>query len=165
MRLRFTSLVAVLALLALGACGRQYIDSGLYDDELRVRNTEDNAALTELMQSYADALEALDLDAIRSMISEEYYENGGTTDTTMDDYGQEGLGPMLALLAEHVDEMRIAITIRDIVVDEELADVLFEYEVRARYTVEGTSRWETERDVNRLQFQREDAGWRIISGL
>ncbi len=97
MRARCTTLLTVFALLAFAGCGRQWIESGLYDDELRVRNTEDNAALTDLMQAYSDALEALDMDAVRALVSEEYYENGGTTDTTMDDYGQEGLAPMLSI--------------------------------------------------------------------
>lgn len=165
MRVRMWIPGLVAALLLTTACGRQYIESSLYDDELRVKNTEDNAALTDLMQQYSDALERMDLEAIRGMVSAEYYENAGTTDTTSDDYGQEGLAPMLATLAEHVEEMRIDVSIRDIVVEDDLANVLFEYTIRARYTVEGQARWESERDVNRLQFQRESDGWRIVSGL
>ena len=162
-RMWIPGLVAVVLLTS--ACGRQYIESSLYDDELRVKNTEYNVALTDLMQQYSDALERMDLDAIAAMVSEEYYENAGTTDTTSDDYGQEGLAPMLSLLSEHVEEMRIDVSIRDIVVEQDLANVLFEYSIRARYTVEGQARWESERDVNRLQFQREPGGWRIVSGL
>ena len=48
---------------------------------------------------------------------------------------------------------------------DELAEVLFDYEVRALYSVADEQRWENERDVNRIQLLREDAGWRIISGL
>ena len=67
-RMWIPGLVAVVLLTS--ACGRQYIESSLYDDELRVKNTEDNVALTDLMQQYSDALERMDLDAIAAMVSE-----------------------------------------------------------------------------------------------
>ncbi|MFT4702603.1 MAG: hypothetical protein ACI81R_000289 [Bradymonadia bacterium] len=159
--LMFTVLGALLA----GGCAGQYIQNDLYEDELRVRNTEDNVDITQVVENYGTALGELNMNAIEALLSDDYYENGGTTDTTIDDFGSEGVPAMLAMLADHVEEMNIALAIREIVVDGDLADVLFEYTIRARYEVAGESRWETERDVNRLQLQRENAGWKIISGL
>ena len=159
------ALLALCAVFTAAGCGRQYIQSDIYDAELKVRNTEDNAEITALMVEYERALDALDLEAIEAIISADYYENAGTTDTTRDDYGVEGLSDMMELLSEHVDEIRFAVSIREIIVTDELAEVLFDYEVRALYSVADEQRWENERDVNRIQLLREDAGWRIISGL
>lgn len=161
---RFALIVLCAAFAAVG-CGRQYIQSDIYDEELRVRNTDDNVAITEVMEEYERALDELDIDAIGALISDDYYENAGTTDTTRDDYGTEGLPALMELLAAHVEEIRFAISVREIVVDDDLADVLFDYEVRALYAVADEQHWENERDVNRIQLQRETNGWRIISGL
>ncbi len=158
-------LAALSLVLTVSACTAKYIDSPLLDDELRVRNNYENRGIVELMETYEEALDALDLDALGSLVSEDYYENAGTTDTTRDDYGHDGVESMFATLAEHVDEMEVDVVIRDVVVDGADADVLFDYSVRMRYSLEGQAYWESERDVNRFQLRLEGGNWRIVSGL
>jgi len=159
----------LLALLPLslfaGACGNAYIQSPIYDEELRVRRTADAEAITTLMEEYARAVDALDVDAVRALVSESYYENAGTTDTTRDDYGVEGLAAMFETLRGHVETMDVAINVREIRVAGDAADVLFEYAYRVRYSVAEQSHWATERDVNRFQLQRERGEWLIVGGL
>jgi hypothetical protein len=50
-------------------------------------------------------------------------------------------------------------------VEEDRAEVLFDFGVTMLYRVGDNSRWQTGRDVNRLQLQREEGGWMIVSGL
>ena len=164
MRTTFLATIAIPAVLAT-ACGGKYVESPIIDPEAEIRKTDDTEAITDLMENYEAALDALDLEAVRAMVSDEYYENAGTTDTTRDDYGFAGIAELFETLREHVEDLDVDIAVRDVVVEGDTADVLFEYTLRMRYMIAEEAHWETERDVNRFQLQREPAGWRIVSGL
>lgn len=153
------------AFLLVAACGGQYLNSPVLDSDTRIRRTPEREAVAEVMEEYERALDAMDIDAIRVLVSEDYYENAGTTDTTADDYGYDEVTDMFAMLLEHVEEMDVDIAVRDVIVDEDAADVLLEYTMRVRYIVDETAHWETEREVNRIQLRNEEGAWRIISGL
>jgi ketosteroid isomerase-like protein len=155
----------IVAMMALSACGSRYVQSPVVDPEAEIRRTDDAEAIVELVQTYAMALDAFDLPAIRALVSDEYYENAGTTDTTEDDYGIEGVEVLLTSLHEHVESLNVDVAVRDLTVQGDLADVLCEYTFRMRYKVAEQERWETQRDVNRIQLRREDGEWRIIGGL
>lgn len=156
---------AALSLALTAACGGQYVESPVLDPDAEIRRTEDAVAITALMEEYERALDGLDLDTIRGLVSEEYYENAGTTDTTRDDYGFDEVNRMFQSLVDHVDDIDVDIAVRDLVVEGDTADVLFEYTLRMRYVVAEEAHWETERDVNRFQLRRDVDGWRIVSGL
>jgi hypothetical protein len=149
----------------MSACGAPWASSPLLSDETRIRSNDDVDAIIAVVEAYADALESMSVDAVLPMISSEYYENSGTTDTTTDDYGFEGVFAMLETLSSHVREMRVELEIKDIVVDGDRAEVLCDFGLTMLYEVGDAQRWQTERDVNRLQFQREETGWLIVSGL
>jgi ketosteroid isomerase-like protein len=158
-------LAASLTLLFVAACGGQYLNSPVLDDDARIRRSPESEAVAIVIEEYARALDAMDIDAIRSIVSTDYYENAGTTDTTTDDFGYAELTTMFATLLEHIEEMDIDIAIRDLVVEDDAADVLLVYTMRVRYTVTESAHWETERDVNRIQLRNEEGNWRIVSGL
>ncbi len=158
-------LLAIVTASLLGACGGQYVESAVFDPDTRVRRTDDTLAITALMEDYEEALAGLDIARVRTLVSEDYYENAGTTDTTRDDYGYHGLEELFTALSEHVEDVDVDVAVRDIIVAGDDADVLFEYTFRMRYIVGEEGRWETERDVNRFQLQREDGVWRIVGGL
>ena len=163
---RFASYIATtLALTILVACGGQYLNSPVLDADARIRRTPEREAVTVVIEEYERALDAMDIDAIRVLVSDDYYENAGTTDTTSDDYGYEEVTDMLAMLIDHVEEMDVDIAVRDVIVEDDAADVLLEYTMRVRYVVADNAHWETERDVNRVQLRNEEGAWRIVSGL
>lgn len=148
------------------ACGGAMLDGPLVDRDAQIRETNDTRAIYELMSEYRQSMEAMDLDRIHALVSRDYYENGGTTDTTEDDYGFAGVTSMLRTLREHVEDFRVEVAIRDIVVEDDRADVFFEFSLIMLYRVGDNSRWQTERDINRIQLQRhEDGRWLILSGL
>lgn len=151
--------------LALGACGAPWVESPMLASDVRIRSSEDVEAILELMQQYEYAVESMDLESVRRMVSIDYYENAGTTDATTDDYGFSGVLPMLEAVREHVEEARIDVEVHEIVVDENRAEVLFDFGITMLYRVGENSRWETNRDVARFQLQREETGWMIVSGL
>lgn len=163
LKIRATSLLVMS--LGLAACGAPYAESPLLSQETQIRTSDDIDAIIGIVEAYASALEGMQLDAILPLVSPEYYENAGTTDTTTDDYGFNGIFPLLEMLSEHVVEMRVELEIKDILVDGDRAEVLCDYGLTMLYDVGDTQRWQTERDVNRLQLRRESDGWMIISGL
>jgi hypothetical protein len=163
LKIRAISLLVIS--LGLAACGAPYAESPLLGRESQIRSSEDVDNIIVIVETYANALEGMQLDAILPMVSAEYYENAGTTDTTMDDYGFNGIFPLLEMLSEHVLEMRVELEIKDIIVDGDRADVLCDFGLTMLYGVGESQRWQTERDVNRLQLRREANGWMIISGL
>ena len=164
--MRFASHIATsLTLLFVAACGGQYLDSPVLDDDARIRRSPEGEAVTIVMEEYERALDSMDIDAIRALVSADYYENAGTTDTTADDYGFDEVTTMFEVLLGHIEEMDIEIAVRDLIVEDDAADVLLEYTMRVRYSVAESAHWETERDVNRVQLRNEEGAWRIVSGL
>lgn len=153
------------AMLGLSACGSRYLDSRVLHEEARIRNTPENTEILEMMERYEAAVDDLDLETLSEMVSRDYYENNGTTHTAEDDYGYEGVIRLFESLADHVLDTRVDIQVRDLRVYGERADVVFEYAYTTLYDVDGNQRWQTERDINRIQLQREGDLWRIISGL
>lgn len=158
-------LAILLPLGLLTACGGQFVESPIIDPTAEIRATDETEDITELMEEYAEALESLDTDRIDALMSRDYYENSGTTDTTADDYGYATVPEMYATLRDHVEDVRVELAVHDIIVEDDRADVLFEYSFTMLYMIGEESRWETDRDVNRIQLRREDVGWRIVSGL
>lgn len=159
----------VLALLVLTSlstgCGARYIDSPLVASDAKIEKTDTRDEILHVMESYSEALSALAIERISALVSEDYYENSGTTHTTEDDYGYSGIVSLFETLKEHVADVRVRLAIREINVKDDQADVLFDYEYTMLYQIGESERWSTERDVNRVELRNEDGVWRIISGL
>lgn len=156
-------LMATVAL-TLGCAGR-FIQGEVIHNESKIRNTAENRSVVELIESYQQSIEHMDIETLREIVSRDYYENAGTTHTTDDDYGYEGVTRLFESISKHVDETRLSVKVRDIRVYGDRADVIFEYAYTMMYEVGSGHRWQTERDVNRIQLQLEDGEWRIVSGL
>lgn len=163
--MRLPSLATILLIAGSASCGGQWLESPLLEPGVQIRTSDEGEAVAAVIEDYERALDAMDIEAIRGLVSEDYYENAGTTDTTADDYGFEEVDRMFTMLLEHVEDMDVSISIRDLIVAESDADVLFEYTMRVRYSVAENAHWETERDVNRVQLRNEEGNWRIVSGL
>lgn len=158
-------LIIGIGCLALSACGAPWVESPMLASDARIRSSDDIEAILDMMQQYEHAVESMDLETVRRMVSADYYENAGTTDVTADDYGFSGVLPMLESVREHVEEARIDVEVHEIVIAEDRAEVLFDFGITMLYRVGENARWETNRDVARFQLQREETGWMIVSGL
>lgn len=163
--MRLPSLATFLVLAACAACGGQYLESPLLEPGVKIRSSPEGEAVAAVIEDYGNALDSMDIEAIRNLVSQDYYENAGTTDTTTDDYGFDEVDNMFTMLLDHVEDIDVSISMRDVIVDGDDADVLFEYTMRVRYSIAESAHWETERDVNRVQLRNEEGNWRIVSGL
>lgn len=159
------AIVLSFSLLSQSACSGRYMQGDVIHSEAKIRNNAENAEVVELVDTYRHAIEARDVETLRSLVSRDYYENAGTTNTTEDDYGYEGLDNLFNILTHNVKEARLNVKVRDIRVYGDRADVVFEYAYTMLYNVGDTQRWQTERDVNRFQLHKVDGVWLIVSGL
>ncbi len=153
------------ASLLVAACGGRMIQSPVVASDAEIRATDANEEIVAVVEEYANAIEAMDSQRLHALVSQRYYENGGTTDSTDDDFGYAGVAGMLETLREQVRDVRVEISVHDLRVVDDRAEVLFEYALTMLYRAGDQDRWQTGRDFARLEFIREGDRWLITSGL
>ncbi len=157
------------ALLLVTGCGPNHIDNFetlRFDEKSEILDTQENREVLEVLHAYRIALQNRESENIESLISDEYYENGGTTNTSDDDYGRTGLPTVLSRLEERVKSVKLDIVVKDMKVQDDRAWVVFEYLWNYKYQVDDVPKWESGRDVNRIDLVRDDGGlWKITRGL
>ncbi|MBU0552783.1 nuclear transport factor 2 family protein [Myxococcota bacterium] len=145
--------------LLLSACGPRFVKG------TEIEYSQERQALADMVERYRVALVGRDVQTLKSMVSEGYYENGSTTSDPTDDYNVAGLHKLLSDLETKVQEVKYKIKITSIEVYDKLATVDYEYEGQYAFLSRGAPRWATATDKNRLTFRREQGNWRIVSGL
>ena len=148
-------------------CGPGIIEnSSVISDESEIFNTDENRDIVSLIETYQQALEDKDVGTLQRYISNDYYENAGTTQTTQDDYGFSGLNDVFNLFGENVRQINVHVSIRDIQIDGNLANVYLDYSYNMLYVIDGQERWQVDSDINRIELVLEpDNQWRFIHGL
>ncbi|MEM6531907.1 MAG: hypothetical protein AAF654_04755 [Myxococcota bacterium] len=149
--------IGILALTA--ACAQQRIAG------TNVEDTEEHRELFDIVMRYRAAMEARDAKTILGLVSTSYYEDNGNADPS-DDYGYTQLRDQI--LPETMDvtkEVFLTLEVQEIVVDDDVAHVDVRFNQRARIEMPSGSSWDTQRELNRIDFRREDQGWRIVRGL
>ncbi|MFN3199846.1 MAG: nuclear transport factor 2 family protein [Bradymonadia bacterium] len=146
--------------LSLTACGPRYVPG------TQIEMTDEVEVVVNLVERYRVAVEQRDAEALRSLASRRYYENGSTTNDPSDDYDYRGLEKVLSDLKSHVKDIKYNITIVDVqILNDEIAQVDYDYTSQYQYTLGEQDRWETVDDRNRLTFRNEDGNWRILNGM
>lgn len=158
MPIRGSILVATLAL-TLGACAHSKIPDTNIDD------TEENREVLDLVERYHRAVEALDPDAVLSLVSRDFYEDNGNTDSS-DDYDYYGLEEGLRDSFERTKRMQLVLRVDAVEVEEDDAFAELYYEFRAQNEYPSGLKWETGTDRTRLILVRAPGGdWKIRGGL
>ena len=143
-----------------GACATNHIEG------TEISDTKPNREIWDRVMEYRKAVEERDAEHLLAMVSRKYFENGSTTDETVDDYGYDELRErVLADFKDHVVEVQMRIMMRRIDIDGDRAHADYEYFYNFKYTEGGMSGWKPKNDFNRLEFVREDGAWKIAGGL
>ncbi len=160
--LRFAlHLLAALALAALvAACGPGYLDAAK-----KVPASDQNKQVYEVVKAYHAAVENKDVEALRKMISQRYYENGGTTDDPTDDYGYDKCIQRIEMLVKNVKRAQLKIRLVDMQVSGDDATVDYQYVGRALLTEGNVDAYRTYDSFSRMKLAREDGRWMITGGL
>lgn len=158
-------LLRVLALVALTAsataCGPGYLDAGK-----KVKATDANKAIFNVLVAYHRAIEDRDATALRKLVSKRYYENGGSTDSDKDDYGIDKLeADVLPKLQANVKRVQFRIKLLAIDIDGDNAKADYEYFGRALLSEGGRDNYKMWNDFAQMKLLREDGAWKIAEGL
>lgn len=154
------ALCAPLALVFLIGCGPGMIEG------TEIEATDTNVDIYDAVERYRKAIEERDVEALFSIVSREYFENSGTTDSQQDDYGFDVLREkVLPVLRDNIKKVRVDLRVTEIKVKGDRAEAEFEYFTRFLYSEAGKDGWVTRNDFDRLEFVREDGSWKIVSGL
>lgn len=156
-----TLAAALLATLALGACG----GSVEYIPGTKVPRSQENQALIDRIEDYRMAVERKDAAALVLMASKRYWEDAGTP-TGTDDYGYQGLQQILTGRFQRVKAIRYSMRYMNIrrAGDRAYVDVL----VDASFTVEdarGEDARADMRDQNQFTLEWDGRAWMFLSGM
>ncbi len=167
-------LTLFLSLVLLSSCATTHLNSEDHyvdqrgfsiDEEARIDDTLQNREVIDILLQYRNALVRKDFGSLKRIISTNYFDNGGTTNTTVDDYDTTTLPALFETMAKHTEGIKYKITLKSVEMKENIAFVDYEFEYAYAYKVGGEITWDAGVDVNRLELTSENGDWKIISGL
>ena len=136
-----------------------------FGEDADIQDTPEVREVVDVLFQYRQALIAKDFGTLNRLVSENYYENTGTTHTTADDYGHSGLAEVFEMMAEYAKEIRYSVTVQDVVVRDNQAHIDFEFQYAYQYQIADKETWDAGVDVNRMELHREGNAWRIVGGM
>jgi hypothetical protein len=149
--------MVLLAALSLAACARNIPGTDIAE-------TPDNRELIALVDAYRKAFDARNLDGVMALVSPVYYDDAGTV-TADDDIDYKILPLALKETFSRITQVRIEFGITGITMVGDKANVDLFYDAKYRVTTPRAEIPRRDTDVQRLVFQRDGAGWKIITGL
>lgn len=170
-----TLIMLTCSLILTTACGPDYLqdDEDPYkdhkgfriDQEAEIKDTVEHRQVMDVLLQYRQAMVNKDIGTIKRLVSENYYENAGTTNTTQDDYGAEQLEQLYELVSQHAEDVKYDVTVKAMNVDGDRASVDYEFDFAYHYKVGDKVAWDAGVEVNRLEMESSDGEWKIVSGL
>lgn len=166
--------LALLSMVALSACATGSIrKQDLYKDQrgfrigkkAEIRDSTRNRQVLNVVAQYQQAITNKDFGTLERLISDDYYDNAGTTDTTSDDYGASELPGIWEKLAQYAEEIKYDITVKKVTHKRRRALVKYEYEYAYKVKVGDKPEWDAGVDVNQLELVSRNGNWKILSGL
>lgn len=135
------------------------------DETATILDTTETREVLDVLWQYRQALVKKDFGALNRLVSDDYYENAGTTGTTADDYNRADLDDIFEMMAQSAEGIRYKIKVQDVEVRGGRAHVDYEFDYAFKYRVGDAETWDAGSDVNRIVMAREGERWRIISGM
>lgn len=128
-----------------------------------IQDTPETRAVATLLETYRQAMEAGNAQAVLALVSPRYLDNAGTPDPG-DDVDQAGLAVQLAELSK-VSSLRLQVTLRrvDFKGDQAEAEVYFDQWYKVTTPGGGVPRHDA--DVHRMGLRKLGGAWKIESGL
>ena len=127
--------------------------------------TPEKQEIADLIEKYRVALETKDVETLKSIAGDGYYENASTTNDPSDDYDIKGLHKVLGRLQNEVKAVKYQIKIKAIEILDKNAAVDLEYTGHYLFVRQERDRWAQHSDKNRVTLRKKRDGWKIVSGL
>lgn len=139
----------------LAACGPRLISG------TDVEDTDDNHRILALVDQYRRATEAKDVEAVSALISDTFFDDGGSPEGS-DDLDAKAIRKRLALeFDKRVQQVRLEVQVKKIYLEGDAARVRYFYTLR--YQV--ADGWRQEIDTKEMFLRREGGVWKIMSGV
>ena len=137
-----------------------------YVSGTKVNYSQERQEVADVIYQYQKAIESLNLNALKQLVSDQYYENGSTTDDPSDDYDYSGLYAVLEKMGNQVKAVKYSLKIKSISILKDRAAIDVEYSGQFLYTINEQDRWSTFADKNRLTLRRNrQKQWKFVSGM
>jgi len=150
--------IFALLLVTTGGCNKQLIPN------TEIEDTEENREIVAFCERYRRAVEDLNVGLLLTLASPRYFDNSGST-TGDDDFDRNGLESVLAKRFQSIQAMRYEIRYRDIYEMDNLIMIDYTYTMSFQYKLEEQSKWANRTADNRLELERVDGGFLIVSGM
>jgi len=142
--------------LALG-CAHRQIPGTTIDDN------SDTRAILGVMERYRNAVETKDVKAIVGLVDKSFKDDGGST-TPDDDLDFETLQKKLTARFLKLDNIRLDIEVRSIMIKENAALAVYFY--TTRFDLPGLAQKPlADSDVKQMSFKLVASQWKIVSGI
>lgn len=128
-----------------------------------IRDDADTRAIASLLETYRQAMEKRDPQAVLQMVAPQYFDNSGTPDPA-DDVDRAGLEKRLEELSK-VTALRMQLTVRDIRVKGDTGDAEVFFDQFYRVATPNGEVARHDADVHRMTLKKIDGAWRFTSGL
>ena len=123
-----------------------------------------NREVATVIDAYVGAMQARDADRVLSLVSDDYFEDGGNSDTK-DDYGRKELAGKLKERFEKTAELIMKVQLVEVVAKDKTILARMRFDVRYRLDLPSGSRWERHNDVNEIVLTWDGSALKIKSGL
>ena len=146
-----------LALAAVG-CTPKFIPN------TEVPDTPENREIIDFCERYRHAVEDLNIGLLLSMASPKYFDDSGTVNGD-DDMDRAGLENVLKVRFKEVQSIRYEIKYRAVYQKGDVIMVEYTYTTSYQFTLDGKPHWENKTADNRLELERVNGGFLILSGM
>jgi len=131
-----------------------------------IRDAPENRAILDVLAAYKAAMEARDPDALLALAAPNYFDKGDPT--RMATTGPLDYGTLRRDLPEDfkdVKSVHLDITVKDVKVDGDKAQVDYYAVLRYAVGVVSGEKWFSEADDARMRLVKLNGKWKIASGL
>lgn len=130
----------------------------------QVEDTAENREIISFCERYRHAVEDLNIGLLLSLASPKYFDDSGTL-TGDDDMDREGLEDVLKNRFKTIETVRYEIIYRSVYQKGEIIMVEYTYTTSFRFNLDDKPHWENKTADNRLELERVDGGFLILSGM
>ncbi len=130
----------------------------------QVRDSPENRAVYDVVESYRQAMEKRDANAVLALVAPDYFDGAGTPEPE-DDLDRARLQQTLPQDLAKAETVRLSFTIRKIEVQGDSAEAELFFDEYYRVQTPNGVVPRRDSDVHRMKLHKVDGAWRIASGL
>lgn len=156
-KILFSAFLVLFTAFASG-CQKQYIAN------TEILDTDFNRDVINFSERYRHAVEDMNIGLLLSLASPRYFDNSGTP-TGDDDVDKAGLEEVLHARFAPIETIRLENIYRGIFEENSVVYVEYTFTMSFQYTVNGETKWNNHTGDNRLELEKTEDGFLILSGM